>query len=323
MAGVVYAHCVQSDAIGGHLGVQLFFTISGFLITGMLLDARGTGDRADASPLSHFFMRRILRLWPAYYLILGLAIWRNWEDVRASAPWHLLYGTNIYFYLYDTYDPWILDHFWSLAIEEQYYLLWPFIVYACGRGTLARLVPLLIFLSWIGLLISDPLGWNGQNISVDWLLPFSLACLGAGGLLALWHRASHPILAFLPKIGCLGAIIWVALLAVRGNSIWLVPLEALSWMTLVHLAAKGIGGPIGGVLSSRPIRYCGMISYGIYLYHNFILYGLGAGWLMGWQLQQGLTMLILNSVLSIIAASLSWHFLELPLNRLKRYLPFP
>ncbi len=324
MAGVLYAHSVRSDAISGHLGVQLFFTISGFLITGMLLDARGEGERGEARPLRYFYIRRILRLWPAYYAIVSIALWRNWEDIRASAPWHLLYATNIYFYVRDTYDPWILDHFWSLGVEEQYYLFWPFVVYFCDRRLLLWIIPALGILSWLGCWIADPFGWNGQEIGVDALLPFSLNNLSAGGLLALWYRTGSRALDYVKPLGWIGLAAWITIAALAGvHSLWTIPCEALVFVAVVHSAAQGSTGIAGRLLASAPLRYCGMVSYGIYLYHAFVIMALGNGWLFGRPFGTGWSMLALTTLLSIIAATLSWYMFELPINRLKRYFPFP
>lgn len=324
VAGVLYAHSVRPDIITGHWGVQLFFAISGFLITGLLLDGRGTGDRSEAQPLRYFYMRRILRLWPAYYAILFVALALDWESIRASAPWHILYATNIHFYLNNTYDPWIVDHFWSLDVEEQYYLVWPFIIYGCRRAALPYVISAIMLMSWLGNIAAEPLGWNHSEIGVDALLPFSLTALSAGSLLALLYRTDSQWLRFLPWIGAIGGALWIAILVSNGIwSVWAMPFEALVWTTIVHLAAQGMTGPLGIVLASGPVRYCGMVSYGIYLYHGFIIFLLGEGWLFGYQIMTGHIMFLLTTILSLIAASLSWYLLENPLNRLKHRFPYP
>ncbi|MDI1294807.1 MAG: acyltransferase [bacterium] len=324
VAGVLYAHSVRSDIITGHWGVQLFFVISGFLITGLLLDGRGTGNRRDAKPLRNFYIRRILRLWPAYYAILFVALALNWESIRLSAAWHIFYGTNIYYYLNNTYDPWIVDHFWSLDVEEQYYLVWPFIIYGCRRAALPYVIFAIMLMSWLGNVLADPLGWNRSEIGVDALLPFSLTALSAGSMLALLYRTDRRLLRFLPWIGAIGAALWIAIMSSNGIwSIWAMPFEVLVWTTIVHLAARGMPGPIGVLLASPPVRYCGMVSYGIYLYHGFIIFLLGEGWLFGHQFTTGHVMFTLTTLFSLIAASLSWYLLESPVNQFKHRFPYP
>ena len=109
------------------LGVWLFFVLSGFLITGILLRSRDQVDYGGYQGrfvLRQFYARRILRIFPLYYSVLLLAATIDLGDVRDTIFWHLAYLSN---YLFATQQYWgaVTAHFWSLSVEEQFYILWP------------------------------------------------------------------------------------------------------------------------------------------------------------------------------------------------------
>ena len=116
--------------LGAILGVKLFFVLSGFLITGILLRSREAAENAGQSAgttLRQFYIRRILRIFPLYYFVIGIALVLNLEPVREILPWLLTYTLNIHM----ANQGWFVDkfaHFWSLAIEEQFYLVWPWLI---------------------------------------------------------------------------------------------------------------------------------------------------------------------------------------------------
>ena len=114
----------------GGPAVQLFFVLSGYLITGILLDAREQADRGAA--LTTFYIRRALRIFPAYYVALTLAASLN-VNVYDAWPWHAAYLSNVRIAL-DGKWPGPVSHFWSLSVEEQFYLLWPMIVLFARRS---------------------------------------------------------------------------------------------------------------------------------------------------------------------------------------------
>lgn len=126
---VIYSHWMpghyQFKLPWGSAGVQLFFVLSGFLITGILLRCRTSVARLSA--LRAFYVRRILRIFPLFYCVLLLAYVLNIEPVRETVFWHLPYLSNFYFFSIGRWDG-DISHFWSLAVEEQFYLFWPAIV---------------------------------------------------------------------------------------------------------------------------------------------------------------------------------------------------
>jgi peptidoglycan/LPS O-acetylase OafA/YrhL len=134
----IFVKLVEFAATTGWVGVQLFFVLSGFLITGILVDGRG-----DPHQLRNFYMRRVLRIFPLYYAFLFIAfvllpligIMPTWLEV--SYTHQFWYWT----YLINWAEPFLgtveLGHIWSLAVEEQFYILWPILVIAVRRRTLA------------------------------------------------------------------------------------------------------------------------------------------------------------------------------------------
>ena len=319
----------------GQLGVKLFFVLSGFLITGILLRSR---DAVDASQISRwfaarqFYIRRFLRIFPLYYFVIAVCFAINLQPVREILVWLLTYTLNIYAAMQ---GKWMdhFAHFWSLAVEEQFYIVWPWFVLFVPRK---RLV--LIMLAMIAL----ALGWRGyayaRNFNFISIYHVTFACLdtlGLGSLLALLHHSTiskRIIQKFLTllvlPVGLLGAALVMAL--ARNEIFW--PSYIVLWETftglvfcwLVSGASIGFRGPGRMILESRPVVYCGKISYGLYVYQPF-----AASLLkffcdkMGFALKQpGWLNLVLATALTILMASLSWYLLEQPINNLKRHFGY-
>src|SRR5215217_8319326 len=134
----------------GATGVTIFFVLSGFLISRILLKSR---DKNYDTPggfkkyLSKFLIRRTIRIFPVYYLVILLLFIFNVPPVREKLGWLALYGTNIYMAVYKT---WMgsMDHLWSLAVEEQVYLFFPFLIFFVPKN---KLIPVLGVMGLLGL----------------------------------------------------------------------------------------------------------------------------------------------------------------------------
>ena len=201
-------------AVGyGRLGVQLFFVLSGFLITGLLMKAR---ERTDY--YQNFYMRRVLRIVPVYLVMLAvLKIWKpvSWGFVLASllfmANFSRLFGAPLREY----------GSLWSLAVEEHFYLLWPTFV---RRLRVEQLIKILI-----GVIIAEPLlravAINiNSNIDIHYKTPFVLDYIAYGALLALLIRTGRIHLENARRIG-------IGLVAVGG----LITLGTV-WLTAFHMS---------------------------------------------------------------------------------------
>ena len=253
----------------GYLGVDIFFVLSGFLITRILLV-----DRQQGTPVAYFLMRRFLRIFPIYYLtIVVLAI----VDPQPALAWCAAYLSNFYFAIHHDHHP--LRHTWSLAVEEHYYLVWPFVVYLLSvrhsRAFLAWGVLPLAVVGAVGLIVLDhpslpaePLIYRGSM--------FRAFSLGLGALCAYhedrlrdrsWLAVALASCSLI--VGCLGVYVihdgmlfrWHSLIRMVSYAMFSV---AVVGITIMQSHSRF---PLLTVLRSGPMRFVGRISYGLYLYH--------------------------------------------------------
>jgi peptidoglycan/LPS O-acetylase OafA/YrhL len=324
----------------GELGVRLFFVLSGFLITGILIGCRELGERNPERRLfltRQFYMRRFLRIFPVYYTVLIALVAMDAGAARTMWPWLFTYTTNIHIWLHLAW-PEKVGHFWSLAVEEQFYLVWPWLMLFLGRKWL---VPLLI-----GLVCLAPVyrlyasfhyatdiargGFTSGTLTIA-----VLDSLALGALLALASR-SHPerervqqlLRRLVLPVGALSYVLLLALAHYKINSHALVTFgqtaEALVFCWLIGAASRGFGGNMGRLLEWRPIAYLGKISYGIYIFHYFVPAGLvaAAGWAGFEYREPGLVNFVLASLVTFAVAALSWELFEARVNGLKRYFTY-
>jgi len=321
----------------GGLGVRLFFVLSGFLITGILLRSKRYCEDHHIPILRafrQFYARRVLRIFPLFYLVLGMAAIINIPPVRQTFAWHAAYLTNFYMFLHGWEGA--TNHFWSLAVEEQFYLVWPWVIFLVSRR---RLYGAILVMIGVGPLFRLFFGLATGNVATV-ILPLScLDTLGVGALLAL--RKDHISGQQSREYPFGKAGLWVGFAAL-GAFILLRAMHQGTWVgyTLFDLgtallgswvvlrASTGFRGSIGRLLEIKPLVYLGTISYGIYVYHNFIPYimhdtlhlpsiadllKLPSAWPLDSLLKGGI---------AISIAALSWHFFERPINNLKRYFKY-
>ena len=334
---VMVQHWLQPEGVRfplGSLGVRLFFVLSGFLITGILLQCRELGGQTGQSvwfTARQFYARRFLRIFPLFYGVIALAIVLNVPGMRDQWKWHVLYLSNFQQILHPN-TAGAASHFWSLAVEEQFYLAWPWVILLVPRRALlgAIMATILVAPAWrtIGFLS----GYSPNSIS---FAPYAcLDTLGMGALLALLadkqSRLSAEMLGRILTAALVAGIAFFSLaMLTRFQLRGLRVLDAafynfglgLIFFWLIGRASRGFTGPVGKVLSLKPLIYLGAISYGIYVYHNFLpspanpinhfLYKLprGARW-------AGLT------VLAVVVPTISWFCYEKPINGMKRYFEY-
>jgi peptidoglycan/LPS O-acetylase OafA/YrhL len=318
----------------GELGVRLFFVLSGFLITGILLRCRAliADGASSVSVIGRFYARRLLRIAPAFYGLLAVMWLAAIPELRDSLPWHVAYFSNIYFARLGQWHG-ATSHFWSLAVEEQFYLVWPMIVLFQPLRRMNAILAVVV--------VSAPLFrmlglWNGWSPITTLVLPFGAAdSLALGALLASLSQTDTRARSQLTTIGrWLGpaAFVLTALpvFHVTAGGILGGALFATVWslwfVWLLDRAAGGFQGRLGALLEMRPIVYFGQISYGLYLFHN--LAPRVVKWL--WEVAALTSDYPPNAfigvgapiVVTILLASLSWRFYERPINRLKRHIPY-
>ena len=304
----------------GTIGVGCFFTLSGFLITGILLQSFDAAERTSVA-FGTFYLRRFLRLMPAFYAVILALVLLDIEPIASSWPWHAAYLTNI----------WIaLGHpsnvFWSLAVEEQFYLLWPLAIVVTPRRWLPMVTVILMVLAFFfkvavyrsGFSLTDARG----------LLPINFDLLALGCLLAMACYRDGRSNSFEWYSGWIAVafttVAWICIaLAVVSWEIWgegsilrfftnnLLCGVFYAWLVLN--AAIGFKGGVGALFNFKPLQYVGQISYGLYLVHNWMpkIVEKYAGNLP--RMETGAIVVTATFAVCI----LSWHFLEQPILRLR------
>lgn len=260
----------------GAFGVDLFFVLSGFLITGILIDAR---DKPRY--YRNFYARRAVRIFPLYYVVLvGVFVATSFMqssdagELASVQIWAWFYGVNVLTAIRGTFAMPYLDHFWSLAVEEHFYFVWPFVV-ARARGSLVRVALLVAAASFLSRVV---LATHVSPIALYVLTPFRLDALVLGGAMAAIARAPGGLdrlgnLA--PKVAaCAVAFIVVSFVYSQRSRFLFERLHECRNGAFVALCACII--PIGltvplatRALVFRPLRELGKYSYGLYVFHHF------------------------------------------------------
>jgi peptidoglycan/LPS O-acetylase OafA/YrhL len=303
------------------LGVRLFFVISGFLITSILLKERA---QTGTISLRRFYYRRLLRIFPAYYVFLACVFALAWLGVIALERSDFFYTLTYTFNMKGRQDTWWVGHTWSLAVEEQFYLLWPLVLQRCRRSTALKValasafIPpiargaLLMYSSavydhWFQTLplVADPLAigavlafamdrvdWKGRVLGLvnhrAWLLAPALVVVFEG----LDHRPNffpHPV-------------VYVALLQ---------PLASVGLAIVVARFSLVTSGSLSRVMNSAPIVAIGVMSYSLYLWQMLFINAVDAP----------LLRFPLNVMWAALAATASYVLVEQPFNRLRERKP--
>ncbi len=304
----------------GDRGVQLFFAISGFLITTLLL--RESTESGGIS-LKNFYVRRSLRIFPLYYAVLLMYVVLVLATER-HAPEGALFFRNLKYFLTYTSN-WFMEkslnrvHFWlswSLATEEQFYLVWPVVVFLAGvrsRVPLLFITAMMIFGEAMKYLIGHQmvnLGHGGNAMATSIATPICMGCIlayalnsprsfgAARAVLGQWWSAPAALLALIVAIWFSGRIpeffLYLAMVALLGT----VVIRERHFLT--------------PVLSNPVVRYIGTISYGMYLLH-MLARGF-AGKLVG---GRPVAHFLATLLLTVVAASISYRFYETPFLKLK------
>ena len=327
----------------GSYGVELFFVLSGFLITGILYD---THNRPNY--FRNFYMRRLLRIFPLCYGVLALVFFvaplipllrgPTLDYLVDRQAWAWLYAVNIYIAKQGNWSFSYLDHFWSLAIEEQFYLFWPLLVFMLARRPRALIaVSLGISLgAMLGRLIGSLMGLSWWTTYT--LTPFRLDGLALGAFLAVtarqtggWERLARALPLVTAVAGGLLAVtfVWTRLVSREGLELVLPVRAALIQMLLACLLVWALVAPKQSATSrffrSRIMVFLGTYSYGLYVYHHFISYYLTANrtdlelarWLGSHSAAVALQA-TLGASASLALAYLSYELYETRFLRLKR-----
>ena len=358
IAGVMALHFINNQVIPSTLveraairitnyglwGVDLFFVLSGFLITGILVDARGRPHY-----FTNFFARRSLRIFPLYFGVLLLvtvlipasvlrALDPEWLEVRAQWPWLWSYLTNVYLGPRTDFSLPYVSHFWSLAIEEHFYLVWPFVISALAVPAAMRLSVALAAAALALRVACETVA--PDRLYADVLTPCRIDALCAGAWFALAARRGAGLTR--PRtlaIAGLGGGLVVALtlwhmVDVRGSAL-VLPLRttalAVCFGALIYAATYHAGlETLKAALRMAWLRHLGRYSYGLYVFHGVVAYAMHRSGAAA-QFATLTPVPPLNSVLMVSAgvavsyaiAMASYHGFEQPFLALKSRFPSP
>jgi peptidoglycan/LPS O-acetylase OafA/YrhL len=320
----------------GSAGVQIFFVLSGFLITRNLLSSRSTA--APGKIYGNFIIRRSLRIFPIYYLTLVLVLLIGKHNTilnSGTIPYYFLYATN---FLTFQQQFWHVPfaHLWSLAVEEQFYLIWPWFMLLIP----ARRLPV-VFLSFMAIALIfrvSLLNIFPENEFIYILTPACFDGFAIGGFLAYVVASGRERVWRLAKkfylVGAIASFLYIA-------SYWSGNTFSLWHNTLVHVFAVSLiilaihpSNSLSrwNLLDQRGFQWIGQVSYGLYLFHPFVAEFCNGSfrWLAGkgiriWDLPSpfaGLATLSIYSFILLAVAGLSWLYIEKPINDLKRFFPY-
>ena len=334
IAGVLLFHA--DHLTGGYLGVDLFFVLSGFLITSLLLAEWSSDGRIS---LARFWARRARRLLPALFGVLaGVAVYASvWAKARELgrirsdalatlgyvANWRAIFTGNGYWDVFAAPSP--LEHTWSLAIEEQFYLVWPLAVLAvlwARRGSPRAVLTVSLTLAAVSsawMMRSYTPGGDPERVYLGTDTRGGAILFGAAlaAAYACWGPPSRAtVRRALEVAGVVGAGVlawaWWGLDG-RGDALYRGGFLAcgLAAVAVIAVAADPRPGPVGRALSLPPLRALGAISYGLYLWHwpVYVVLTAERTGLSGW------TLTTVRIATSVAIAVVSYFLLELPIRR--------
>ena len=334
---VIAAHSLVPFMPGGLVGVDVFFGISGFLITYLLLQER---QRFGSVSLKGFWLRRALRILPALltvviiidlfalaYDVLGVGVLQlkpqeEVSQVLPATPAVLLYYAN--WMLVGTQTTWLgwFGPMWSLSVEEQFYLLWPLVVVLVMRSR-ARLGALAA-ICLLGCTVANLwriLTFDGSDLYQTFSTVFRVDMLLLGVLLAMAMQAgAAPLIARVTRVTVWPAVAWLVLVivlmpqwgsgleaAVRLYYVVVLPLVGLATFSIIGFLVTHQAARLTRALQVRPLAHVGRISYGMYLWHYAIVHSLFHARM------PALGVFVVGLLLTIGIATLSWRYIERPL----------
>ena len=302
-------------------GVQLFFVLSGFLITGILLDSKRSKNY-----FVNFYGRRVLRIFPLYYGVIFVvwlvALFHGFSGsslFMTRTPWLLSYTSNLVMawqrdWTAFTFGSVSMGHFWSLAVEEQFYLFWPALVWGFSTNKLKLMCGLAIPL---GLAMRIILFYGMNNAAGAFVFtPCQVDSLAMGALIAIIVRERGQKIAVSAwPLALTGGVIWVASCSDKGLLIT-AGATAFSIMS-TGILLIGLYHPSGKILANATLRAFGKYSYAIYVFHVLLL-----PFVLQSREKLGLLLFILLfAATSFCLGWLSWTLFERYFLRLKRFFP--
>lgn len=351
-AGLTYTQlpwALQRLLGAGWVGVDLFFVLSGFLITSILCEAKGSDGY-----FKNFYMRRVLRIFPLYYGALAVAAVLSTVYASRLPPTYQVVASHqwalwVYLQNFIAIDWGGFSHFWSLAVEEHFYLVWPAVVYLLSRkGAIGFCIALIVTAVGVRLaremtVPTDPAAaglWREGTYTwticrMDALAIGSLLALGAHG----WPAGVERFRKAAPWVLAGAVVAMGAMFAVHGTFAYGKPsiqvigftVNALASAALLVMAvASGTTGLLGRAFAATWLRFLGKYSYGTYVFHMFVMTAFRE-LIPFYKLRQQFGVspvlatagyLVAGGLLSLGIALLSWHLYEKHFLKLKRFFEY-
>ena len=330
---VIVFHLFGRRVINGHIGVILFFVLSGFLITFLLLTEI---DKTSGIDILKFYLRRILRIWPVYFLVIFLAgifigVFHGGQEslnFNTSLPYTILFLPNLYYVSHVAQRPLYSLILWSVGSEEQFYLLWPLLLLIVSRKYLFGMLILIIFFFTATPHLLDYINLHyfgqetrGLKILSDFIQHMCFNAMATGALMAVLFFEKSKFINFLFSLYTqLFSVVSLIVFWVISNYTFKYANDevyAVFFAILIFNLALNPKSIIS--FNNYVLEYLGKISYGLYVYHLFVFS------LVSLVLYQRPYSLYNGNVIvgfwvivfSIITSSLSYEFFEKPFLRLK------
>jgi peptidoglycan/LPS O-acetylase OafA/YrhL len=331
---VIGDHARIAGFSGGFIGVDVFFVISGFVITNLLVRETSKGMRQG---LSDFYTRRVRRIVPAATATLvGTLVAAQVAtagkinpDLPGDVRWASLFAMNFRLirtgsdYFIPGIQPSLITQFWSLAVEEQFYLVFPLVVFLVARATPPER-RLRVLSAVVAVAVVASLAWSvhlsAAQPTAAYYSPFTRVWeLGLGCLLATTTAGRRPLRPSHGRLAASGGVLLllIALVVLNGRSVypgWLATLPCGAAALLIWGGASGGTGGFPGVLSLRPLVYLGDLSYSLYLTH-YVWLNLP---LQVFPPHDGWGLRLAELAGTLVTAMVSYHLLENPIRRWRR-----
>ncbi|MFK7810502.1 MAG: acyltransferase family protein [Saprospiraceae bacterium] len=302
----------------GRLGVELFFVISGFLITRILLQLNAKEGRLS-DKLKTFYVRRILRIFPIYYFVVILTYVFNSGHIETAIWWNLFYGSNFYILKVNQF-PGLMSHFWTLSVEEHFYILWPLLVLLPSSKKVIYSIGLAVFIGFFSRYFFYYNSYPPLYTNI-----FTLSCFDAfaiGGFLAYLREVKLDLYYKITKSKallcsvCIGFVYSLYSLNFHGtnDNFWnLVAFRFFSAWCFLFLINYAIHSKLK-ILNLKQFVFLGKLSYSMYLFHNFV-----PGFLLGLKYPENIYFrLVIYFIVLLLVSYLSWKLIEMPFNKFKK-----
>jgi peptidoglycan/LPS O-acetylase OafA/YrhL len=330
--GPMAARLIKGLIPSSKFGVDLFFVLSGFLITAILLKAVRSGQNAKLAVIRNFIIRRMLRIFPIYYLTILILVQIKYPFVGDHVWWFVTYTSNILCFRAQSWNP--LSHTWSLSVEEQFYLLWPWLIVYIKE----RWLKYVFYISILAGVIVTALTVKVMNNPFGYLLmPSCMQAFGIGGAYAYFTKSETSGAAF---IRVMNLLVPVALImhfywsfSSDGGHLhyWYRTGDSIISIWLIHLTITAKPGRVKQYILENPVLVkIGQISYGIYLYHYALPYIDGMvirNIFAGHPSTESMLLApapfyLINLIVLFVVALVSYQYFEKPILSLKRFFEY-